>query len=112
MLVNRIHSYLERHGLINFGIYKRVKPLPSEFRLVIVNQINSSEVATSTNGQYLLLTAKKTGKVIVIGGGVSGLAAARQLQSFGMDVTVLESRVSGKHLLTWFQFPRVPSQSL
>lgn len=37
MLVNRIHSYLERHGLINFGIYKRVKPLPSEFCFFIVN---------------------------------------------------------------------------
>lgn len=63
-LVKRVHSFLERHGFINFGIFKRLQPIPS----------------------------KKLGKVIVIGAGISGLAVGQQLQQFGMDVIVLEAR--------------------
>ncbi|XP_023173096.1 possible lysine-specific histone demethylase 1 isoform X2 [Drosophila hydei] len=63
-LVRRVHSFLERHGFINFGIFKRLSPIPS----------------------------KKLGKVIVIGAGISGLAVGQQLQQFGMDVIVLEAR--------------------
>lgn len=54
----RIHAFLERNGYINFGIFKRVRTLP----------------------------VKKLGKIIVIGAGIAGLAAAQQLQQFGMEV--------------------------
>ncbi|XP_012225603.1 lysine-specific histone demethylase 1A isoform X2 [Linepithema humile] len=63
-LTRRIHAFLERHGFINFGVFKRLKSLPT----------------------------KKLGKVVVIGAGIAGLAAAQQMQQFGLEVIVLEAR--------------------
>uniref|UniRef100_A0A4X2M3C9 Lysine-specific histone demethylase n=1 Tax=Vombatus ursinus TaxID=29139 RepID=A0A4X2M3C9_VOMUR len=45
VLVHRVHSYLERHGLINFGIYKRIKPLPGGNPMAVVSKQVNMELA-------------------------------------------------------------------
>ena len=64
-LVLRIHGYLQRFGFINYGVFSRQNPMHGKMPF----------------------------KVVVVGGGVSGLMAARQLTYFGLDVSILEARV-------------------
>lgn len=52
-------------------------------------------------GQYALLGADKKKKIIVIGAGMSGLAAAKKLTAAGFQVTVVEARGrTGGRILT------------
>ncbi|KAG6453470.1 hypothetical protein O3G_MSEX008157 [Manduca sexta] len=83
-LVMRTHVFLERHSFINYGIYERITPIPSPPK------------------------GKQRPKVIIIGAGVSGLAAARQLQSFGCEVVILEGRDRvGGRIVTYRKGPYV-----
>jgi lysine-specific histone demethylase 1 len=96
ILIIRIYKYLERYSYINFGVFKRIIPLtsikwPPQKRLLTgVGQlsINSCFFYPSQN------QASPKGKVIIIGAGIAGLAAARQLREFGFEVTIYEARVS------------------
>ncbi|KAI3458934.1 hypothetical protein Pfo_015597 [Paulownia fortunei] len=65
-LLDTAYGYLVSHGYINFGVAPGIKER--------------------------ILVEPRQSNVIVIGAGLAGLAAARQLMAFGFKVTVLEGR--------------------
>lgn len=67
-LLRRAHSFLLHHGYINFGLSPEIK------HATMSDGLNSSV------------------NVIVVGAGLAGLCAGRQLRSMGFKVVILEGR--------------------
>uniref|UniRef100_A0A8R1TPQ1 SWIRM domain-containing protein n=1 Tax=Onchocerca volvulus TaxID=6282 RepID=A0A8R1TPQ1_ONCVO len=70
LFARRIYEFLQRFGYINVGIFNRLSTPPKTLPR----------------------------RVIVIGAGIAGIIATRQLKSFGLDVILLEarSRIGGR----------------
>lgn len=106
--INALLCLFRRYGYINFGMFKIISPPLSRASSggATTDKIRrtastSSVVVTGRRGTTVSpekmsssLEKKASIKVIVIGAGAAGLAAARQLTYFGAKVTVLESRVN------------------
>ncbi|KER32266.1 hypothetical protein T265_01693 [Opisthorchis viverrini] len=101
--------FLERYGYINFGMFKILAPPLTHVNLsrqtCSVDLITESTATLRrTPSERSLVSTRRSGStsslsnptqslhVIVIGAGISGLMAARQLTYFGVKVTILESR--------------------
>ncbi|KAE9548359.1 hypothetical protein FO519_008434 [Halicephalobus sp. NKZ332] len=80
--LRRVFDYLEMKGVINYGLIDF--PKDSIFERLLPEEEGSLEV-------------------IVIGAGISGLTAGRQLKSFGAKVTILEAkqRIGGRMQDDW-----------
>ncbi|OON15942.1 hypothetical protein X801_08249, partial [Opisthorchis viverrini] len=97
------------YGYINFGMFKILAPPLTHVNLsrqtCSVDLITESTATLRrTPSERSLVSTRRSGStsslsnptqslhVIVIGAGISGLMAARQLTYFGVKVTILESR--------------------
>lgn len=90
--LDRVLHFMTRKGLINTGVLAVSRPLlPERYRTVSVLGLNNHTAAANACIYSHSASSHLQKNVIIVGAGASGLAAARQLQNFGTQASILGS---------------------
>lgn len=93
--VKSVYDHLHRSGYINYGCFISSGASPDGAVFTTKPNVSAPPGSSATD-------AAAPPKIIVLGAGIAGLSAARQLQSFGCRVVVMDpKRYAGGRILTY-----------
>lgn len=102
-LAKRVLHMLTRHGFVNFGFFRRLvarRTRKPQFAQCCLGFLSIADPCCFCWYQPDIAKLQRQRRILVLGGGMAGLAAARHLDYLGFQAIVVEPRVRERCRLT------------